>query len=675
MSYPDKLIVSGAGSGAVNGEYLRDDIGSDVRWRMGSFIVTLVDGRWLLRYLNAPAEIIGFENQFGYFNASLTGQYNIESSGVVVYGAGVEAANGIYVQHPSGYYYNPASLNWIIQAIVPEFSDSDDATYEIRFSGSSRYYSTFYSINPWDASPYETNSLGLFGAAPSVINGASFFLSPAPFVEAVFNPPPAAPEPADLLPPSATAQERALSKATARAGTVPVQIKQVWSPETCPAGILPWLAWSLSVDQWSSAWTEQQKRDAIASAVSVHRVKGTLGALRRALQAIGYEVKVNEQTGEAYTFTLAVNVGEAGVTNPALFDEVERIALSAKNVRSHLLGVNALGVINGGIRLNSAGIDGCTTRVWPDIVDLLESTAALNVRLTEQSFDWVKVAVEEAPAFLYSYAQSRSGSGSLVGFSGYVDSNSGLIYKWRRMAFSGETERKDGACNIGCPQPGGPFRGKWVFSGDRYMSDAGTITESGAMLRYDDLSYTCADPTSLVATYPLISLQSLDSWLVVAIPDGQALLNVTKTVRIATGLACAGTTSSTSLSYGEAREELLEPDTFWTALARAGASVGALTETDITSIDATTDGSSAPISFSNATSVRVSLTGAFLTVGQAYKFNVTYVRKNKSTLAETTVVHEIAFTAATRTFITTYELPVEVGYTNTYQSSAMVAVT
>lgn len=226
------------------------------------------------------------------------------------------------------------------------------------------------------------------------------FPAPAPSVAAYVPPEPPAAIP-DLLPPNATAQERALSLATARAGTVPMHIGKVWNPQTCPAGILPWLAWALSVDDWQSNWTEQQKRDAIAASVQVHRVKGTIGAVRRALQALGYEVLVDENTGTPYTFRLQVDIGESGGSE-SLYDEAERIALRTKNARSHLLGVDGLGKVFGATRLLSVGIDGNSTRVWPDVVELLEQVGLQRLLSAEQTIDTARVSPDalEAAEFI-----------------------------------------------------------------------------------------------------------------------------------------------------------------------------------------------------------------------------------------------------------------------------------
>jgi phage tail P2-like protein len=91
-----------------------------------------------------------------------------------------------------------------------------------------------------------------------------------------------------LLPPNATPQEAAIEAATARIGEVPVPNATLWNPATCPAALLPWLAWALSVDEWDGTWPEARQREVIAASVAVHRRKGTRGAVVAALAAAGY---------------------------------------------------------------------------------------------------------------------------------------------------------------------------------------------------------------------------------------------------------------------------------------------------------------------------------------------------------------------------------------------------
>lgn len=147
----------------------------------------------------------------------------------------------------------------------------------------------------------------------------------------------------DLLPPNATPQERAISDMASRIGDVATPIRDVWNPDTCPPGLLAWLAWAFSVDQWDDAWTEAQKRQFIKQSVEIHRRKGTIGAVQDALAALGIDAKVQEwfnqsPLGNPFTFRILLEADQIGVTQEAaraLFEVVER----TKNLRSHLTGV------------------------------------------------------------------------------------------------------------------------------------------------------------------------------------------------------------------------------------------------------------------------------------------------------------------------------------------------
>lgn len=89
-----------------------------------------------------------------------------------------------------------------------------------------------------------------------------------------------------LLPHNATAAERAIEHAGSQAIGITI-VEGYTDPWRCPAALLPWLAWSMSVDEWDPDWPEEIKRQTIAASVEVHRRKGTVWAMRRALQAAG----------------------------------------------------------------------------------------------------------------------------------------------------------------------------------------------------------------------------------------------------------------------------------------------------------------------------------------------------------------------------------------------------
>lgn len=92
----------------------------------------------------------------------------------------------------------------------------------------------------------------------------------------------------ELLPSNSTPAEFALEQATARIADAGAPIRPLWNADTCPAHLLPWLAWALGVDEWDPEWSETTKRNTIRESVPIHRRKGTVGAIRRALVTSGY---------------------------------------------------------------------------------------------------------------------------------------------------------------------------------------------------------------------------------------------------------------------------------------------------------------------------------------------------------------------------------------------------
>lgn len=143
-----------------------------------------------------------------------------------------------------------------------------------------------------------------------------------------------------LLPPNATAQEVALEGATARVGNVPVKTRQLWNAETCPADLLPWLAWAVSVDEWNSNWSDAQKRGTIAASFEVHSTKGTPAAVKASLGALGYQLTLTEWwqvPTELPPYTFAIDLDTDGsMTSIGLFNEAVTLVNQSKNTRSHL---------------------------------------------------------------------------------------------------------------------------------------------------------------------------------------------------------------------------------------------------------------------------------------------------------------------------------------------------
>ena len=174
---------------------------------------------------------------------------------------------------------------------------------------------------------------------------------------------------ARLLPGNATELERLAAQALAQIERVPVPLRDLWNPDTCPVALLPYLAWAFSVDRWSQAWPESAKRNAINAAYFIHSRKGTIGALRRVVEPLGYLIEVLEwwdelPEGVPGTFRLLIGVLDTGITE-AMYQELTWLIDDAKPLSRHLVGL-AIGLeVRGAGYVGVAVLDGETTTVYP----------------------------------------------------------------------------------------------------------------------------------------------------------------------------------------------------------------------------------------------------------------------------------------------------------------------
>jgi phage tail P2-like protein len=150
-----------------------------------------------------------------------------------------------------------------------------------------------------------------------------------------------------LLPSNATPQERALSLATARLINIAAPIAPLWRAYECPAALLPWLAWTMSVeDEWSLCVTEADQRALIARALDLHRHKGTAWAMRNALDVFGVGAEMiewwqPEGAGlQPYEFGIFAHLHRPVRPDQLLGDDTASAVGMAvaryKNARSHL---------------------------------------------------------------------------------------------------------------------------------------------------------------------------------------------------------------------------------------------------------------------------------------------------------------------------------------------------
>ena len=198
-----------------------------------------------------------------------------------------------------------------------------------------------------------------------------------------------------LLPGNSTPLERQAAQALAQIQRVPIPLRQLCNPDTCPVDLLPYLAWAFSVDRWDSKWTEAAKRAAIRSSHYIHSRKGTIGALRRVVEPLGYLIEVLEwwQTtpmGVPGTFALKVGVLDTGITEE-MYQELERLIDDAKPVTRHLTGLAISLESQGALNISVALYEGDEIDVYPPVMRDIEVTGTIGVVGREHSIDTLDV--------------------------------------------------------------------------------------------------------------------------------------------------------------------------------------------------------------------------------------------------------------------------------------------
>lgn len=153
-----------------------------------------------------------------------------------------------------------------------------------------------------------------------------------------------------LLPPNATGGERAL-EAALRADIDLSAVGDLWNPATCPVDALPFLAWGLAISHWDAAWTESEKRSAIAGAIPFHQIKGTRAAVEQILDRFHPLLSIVEwwqanPRRDPHTFEVRAPAGPDGIDASFLTTQtaeaIIRDVAAAKPLRAHFDFVFAL---------------------------------------------------------------------------------------------------------------------------------------------------------------------------------------------------------------------------------------------------------------------------------------------------------------------------------------------
>ncbi|MBY0693754.1 MULTISPECIES: phage tail protein I [Klebsiella] len=161
--------------------------------------------------------------------------------------------------------------------------------------------------------------------------------------------------------------EQRAAAACASISDLSVSLRDLWNPWKCPVKFLPYLAWAFSVDRWEETWTETEKRQAVSDAFWIHQRKGTVAAVRRVIETLGYSMTLQEWwkvADPAGTFRLEIDLNDIGITEP-MIKELERIIGDAKPVSRHISQLTLSLSVTALASIGTAFIDSEVITVYP----------------------------------------------------------------------------------------------------------------------------------------------------------------------------------------------------------------------------------------------------------------------------------------------------------------------
>ena len=155
-----------------------------------------------------------------------------------------------------------------------------------------------------------------------------------------------------LLPSNSTKFERDIEATIARVAAVPVPLRSLWNPDTCPVDLLPWLAWTLSIDGWKPYWPEAIKRERIRQAIGIQRIKGTVKAVRDAVNSFGADIAFKEwwettPKGPPHTFDVTLTMGTSTPNDATFQQDIVAEINRTKPLRSHFTLTTGLTSVGG----------------------------------------------------------------------------------------------------------------------------------------------------------------------------------------------------------------------------------------------------------------------------------------------------------------------------------------
>lgn len=220
-----------------------------------------------------------------------------------------------------------------------------------------------------------------------------------------------------LLPPNRSKLERDLERTITDRDRPAAPYGDLWDPWECPMVALPWLAWSVGVREWSARWSDERKRQAVASAMHIRRQAGTAGAVEEALKAsVVDSVQMEEwfeYGGEPGTFRLSADLSGVGLSE-ADFEQLRNFVDRAKRGSAHLEALFIRADEQGTVTVGAASTSGTGGSLYPDVARELEVSGDAALGIAHQVGQAVTLA-PYSPSELETSCTARFGATTGVG--------------------------------------------------------------------------------------------------------------------------------------------------------------------------------------------------------------------------------------------------------------------
>lgn len=185
-----------------------------------------------------------------------------------------------------------------------------------------------------------------------------------------------------ILPGNLPELERLIESTEQRITELDIPIETLWNPWECPAVVLPWLAWAVSVDVWDTNWTEQTKRQVIAASPYLHSIKGTPLAVKTALETLNLDSDYREwhelePKGAPGTFEIDVYVSDSGITQNLINNADLSIKRNKRATAHYQLKISLLSKSE--MRIGCASISSFSPTIYPHYQSDISSGTAISI--------------------------------------------------------------------------------------------------------------------------------------------------------------------------------------------------------------------------------------------------------------------------------------------------------